>query len=611
MPDPAQLLLVEDDRQLASMLEQILVGEGYQVDVARDGQRGLHLGLTRTYDVIVLDRGLPAIEGLDLLGRLRSKGVVTPALVLSALGNPADRVAGLDAGAEDYMSKPFDVDELAARLRALRRRRYEHAASLPVPAGTLDVEHAPGHARVRRAGRPLGAGVLAARAARPAPAAGVQPGRDPRPGVHRGRGRGRRRHLRLLPAPQAGPGERRHRPRRRVPAGGRVTTRAHHRRRARRAAADGPSARRADRAPGPRVPGRRRRRRAPRGRPRPGRVGDGPARGRGALDRRRPRRPARHVGRRGVAARALDLRRPAGQPPGPRRDAGGGPVGRGRVDARRPPTPGTVRVLTGSHDGDRSCRPRWTRPRRARSWRGSSSRCWSRAPSVSLLAGLGAVWLTRRAVQPMVGRAQPAAAVRRRREPRAAHPAHPALDARAAAGPAPERRLGRRLAGAGAARRRRPARRRGRADGRAGRHAAGRRRAVGRRGARRRGRARAGGGRRRPRDRAGARRADRARPATRRRRRSRHRCRCAARSPRSSTTPSTTPRRAVEVVVLARGGRGCRAGARRRSRPPRERPAVRAVRLAPGRRRPPTTTAGTTASGSRSSPRSPRSTAAR
>lgn len=139
MPEPAQLLLVEDDRQLASMLEQILVGEGYQVDVARDGQRGLHLGLTRTYDVIVLDRGLPAIEGLDLLGRLRSKGVSTPALVLSALGNPADRVAGLDAGAEDYMSKPFDVDELAARLRALRRRRYEHAASLPLPAGTLDL----------------------------------------------------------------------------------------------------------------------------------------------------------------------------------------------------------------------------------------------------------------------------------------------------------------------------------------------------------------------------------------------------------------------------------------------------------------------------------------
>src|SRR4051794_24570675 len=110
------LLLVEDDRELASMLEQILVGEGDEVDIARDGQRGLHLGLTRGYDVIVLDRGLPVIEGLDLLARLRSRGVWTPALVLSALGNPADRVAGLDAGAEDYMSKPFDVDELAARL---------------------------------------------------------------------------------------------------------------------------------------------------------------------------------------------------------------------------------------------------------------------------------------------------------------------------------------------------------------------------------------------------------------------------------------------------------------------------------------------------------------
>ena len=140
MPGPAQLLLVEDDQQLAAMLEQILVGEGYAVDVARDGQRGLHLGLTRTYEVIVLDRGLPAIDGLDLLGRLRSKGVLTPALVLSALGNPADRVAGLDAGAEDYMSKPFDVDELAARLRALRRRSREHVGSLAVPGGALDVQ---------------------------------------------------------------------------------------------------------------------------------------------------------------------------------------------------------------------------------------------------------------------------------------------------------------------------------------------------------------------------------------------------------------------------------------------------------------------------------------
>lgn len=122
MTQSARVLLVEDDTQLSAMLAELLTDEGYSVDVAGDGQRGLHLGLTSTYDVLVLDRGLPAIEGLDLLGRLRGRGVLTPALVLSALGNPADRVEGLDAGAEDYMSKPFDVDEFTARLRALRRR---------------------------------------------------------------------------------------------------------------------------------------------------------------------------------------------------------------------------------------------------------------------------------------------------------------------------------------------------------------------------------------------------------------------------------------------------------------------------------------------------------
>lgn len=132
-----RLLVVEDDADLADMLAELLTGEGYSVDVARDGQRGLHLGLTRSYDVMVLDRGLPAIEGLDLLGRLRSRGVTTPVLVLSALGNPADRVEGLDAGAEDYLGKPFDIDELAARLRALTRRHTEDALTLPVLGGTL------------------------------------------------------------------------------------------------------------------------------------------------------------------------------------------------------------------------------------------------------------------------------------------------------------------------------------------------------------------------------------------------------------------------------------------------------------------------------------------
>lgn len=136
----ARVLVVEDDSQLADMLTRLLTGEGYQVDAAADGQRGLHLGLTKPYDVIVLDRALPAMDGLDLLGRLRSRGVVTPVLVLSALANPIDRVAGLDAGAEDYLGKPFDVDELLARLRALRRRHLDNASWLPVPGGRLNLE---------------------------------------------------------------------------------------------------------------------------------------------------------------------------------------------------------------------------------------------------------------------------------------------------------------------------------------------------------------------------------------------------------------------------------------------------------------------------------------
>jgi two-component system response regulator QseB len=138
--DTPRLLLVEDDRQLLAMLDTLLTEEGYRVDTAADGQQGLHLGLTRSYDVVVLDRGLPAIDGLDLLSRLRLRGVVTPTLVLSALANPADRVAGLDAGAEDYLGKPFDLDELLARLRALRRRHLDTARSLPLPGGRLELD---------------------------------------------------------------------------------------------------------------------------------------------------------------------------------------------------------------------------------------------------------------------------------------------------------------------------------------------------------------------------------------------------------------------------------------------------------------------------------------
>ncbi len=133
-----RLLLVEDDPQLSEMLAALLTEEGYVVVVAGDGQRGLHLGLAQTFDLLVLDRGLPAIEGLELLTRLRRAGVHTPTLVLSALGNPADRIQGLDAGAEDYLGKPFDIDELLARLRALLRRHVDLADVVVVPGGKFD-----------------------------------------------------------------------------------------------------------------------------------------------------------------------------------------------------------------------------------------------------------------------------------------------------------------------------------------------------------------------------------------------------------------------------------------------------------------------------------------
>ncbi|WP_163507154.1 response regulator transcription factor [Fodinicola acaciae] len=140
MGERPRVLVVEDNAELVRILTTVLADEGYQVEAAADGQRGLHAGLTRAYDVIVLDRGLPAIEGVDLLQRWRGRGVTTPVLILSALGNPADRIEGLDAGAEDYLSKPFDFGELLARLRALRRRHLDDARTLPVGDRLLDLD---------------------------------------------------------------------------------------------------------------------------------------------------------------------------------------------------------------------------------------------------------------------------------------------------------------------------------------------------------------------------------------------------------------------------------------------------------------------------------------
>ena len=138
--DRVRVLIAEDDSRLAGMLDALLRSEGFDVELARDGQRALHLGLTSGYGAIVLDRGLPALEGLDVLRRLRESGITTPILVLSALGTAPDRVDGLNAGAEDYLAKPFDIDELVARVRALTRRVSALVPTVRFPGGRLDTE---------------------------------------------------------------------------------------------------------------------------------------------------------------------------------------------------------------------------------------------------------------------------------------------------------------------------------------------------------------------------------------------------------------------------------------------------------------------------------------
>jgi two-component system, OmpR family, response regulator QseB len=138
--DRSPLLLVEDDTELAELLRRLLDGEGYRVQQVRDSHSALVCLLDNSFDVVVLDRGLPDGDGLDLLARLRRVGDTTPVLVLSAYGTLEDRVTGLDAGAEDYLVKPVEVAELFARLRALRRRHQEPASRLHLGEGWLDAE---------------------------------------------------------------------------------------------------------------------------------------------------------------------------------------------------------------------------------------------------------------------------------------------------------------------------------------------------------------------------------------------------------------------------------------------------------------------------------------
>ena len=147
-----RILLVEDDRKVASFIRKGLTEEGYAVDVAHDGETGLVMGLDRLHDVIVLDVMLPLKPGFQVLRELRHARVTTPVLLLTARDAVEDKVQGLDAGADDYLTKPFAFAELLARVRALLRRgKAAQAAVLQTADLVLD----PAARTVKRGGEAI------------------------------------------------------------------------------------------------------------------------------------------------------------------------------------------------------------------------------------------------------------------------------------------------------------------------------------------------------------------------------------------------------------------------------------------------------------------------
>ncbi len=145
------VLLVEDDARVARLIERVLVEADHRVDVAYDGRTGLSQAAAGAYDLIVLDVLLPQMDGLEVCRRLRQRQVRTPILMLTARDTVPDRVRGLDAGADDYLIKPFALEELLARVRVFERRTGEEAGDETLHVGDLTLDLARHEAR--RAGR--------------------------------------------------------------------------------------------------------------------------------------------------------------------------------------------------------------------------------------------------------------------------------------------------------------------------------------------------------------------------------------------------------------------------------------------------------------------------
>jgi two-component system OmpR family response regulator len=147
-----RILVVEDEASLAKQLTSSIAEAGYAVDHAADGERADFLAQTEPYDAMVLDLGLPKIDGLTLLRNWREAGLATPVLVLTARGSWHDKVRGIDGGADDYVSKPFRIEEVLARLRALIRRTSGHL-TLELRAGSVALD--PRQSRVTLDGEPV------------------------------------------------------------------------------------------------------------------------------------------------------------------------------------------------------------------------------------------------------------------------------------------------------------------------------------------------------------------------------------------------------------------------------------------------------------------------
>ena len=145
-----RVLVIEDDATLGPALQEFLAGQGYAVDWLKDGEHVPGAVAVQPYDLLLLDLNLPGLSGLDVLRRLRRDGLQVPVLILTARDGLEDRVAGLDAGADDYVTKPFELAELAARVRAFARRRTGQAQPL-LEAGPLVFDTV--NREVRAAGR--------------------------------------------------------------------------------------------------------------------------------------------------------------------------------------------------------------------------------------------------------------------------------------------------------------------------------------------------------------------------------------------------------------------------------------------------------------------------